>query len=129
MFPQEIRLGGITPRNHSIDTTLSPTDLRHTLAELNGESPHKILFFDIIELGNNKESDISIVYEQLQVRNDQAKQETHKSIKQHPKMETPTNIPIFTPTRYHSPNSPHILCKNLIPASTLILSHQQQSLP
>ena len=89
MLPQEPQLIRITPRNHSIDTTLFSTDLRHILVELNSVSPHEMLIFDMIELGNNKESDISLFYEQPQVKNDQAKQETHKNIVHTPRWRHP----------------------------------------
>ena len=44
-------------------------------------------------------------------------------------METSTLIPNFIPPREHSPNRPHILCGNLIPGDTFLLSHKQQPLP
>ena len=44
-------------------------------------------------------------------------------------METPRTIPNCITPRYHSPNGPHILSKDLILEYTLILSHKQQPLP
>ena len=65
MFTNEPQLGESPSRNHPIDTTLFPTDLRHIQAELKGNSPNKILVCDMFEMGYNNESNLSIFYEQL----------------------------------------------------------------
>ena len=107
MLPQKLQLILIMPRNHSIDTTLSSTDLRHIPVELNSASPPEILVSDMIELGNNKESAIPIIYKQQQVKNDQTQQEAHKNTNQNPTMETSTIITNFISPQYHALNNPH----------------------
>ena len=127
MFTQEPRLSLITSRNHSVDTTLSPTEHRHDNTDLS--SVHKAIVPDIDDLRNNTESNLSVYYDQRQRTNSQTKQETNKNIDQNPTMETSIIIPNFTPPCYHSPTSSHTLCEKLITGGTHILSHKQQPLP
>ena len=90
MITQEARLILITPRNHSVDTTLFPTELRHDKTELNSVSTHEAIVTDMVDIRNNTEITLSIFYDQKQAKNNQTKQETNKNTDQNPTMDTST---------------------------------------
>ena len=92
MLTQEPQLILITPRNHSVNRTLSPTELKHDRTELNTVSIHKAVVTDMDDLRNNTENALLIFCDQQQAKNNQIIQEKNRNINQNPTMETSMHL-------------------------------------